>query len=204
VISRLGPEPISQTYPSDAELGRQPDDAPAAHDRPRSHSSIKPRLAAAQSLAEPDPASQRYVLSCAAIAASSRLLVAAHAAVGAPTATVVDSDRALREAIAQARTGAGAMSVVAGRLLTRVREDEAMTLPDLPAPVRADIGVTTPGLRAETGWRTTRRAMVSAAIECAAAADALECCSAPDDVQRAMAGLVRIAELMKSEFVDQS
>jgi hypothetical protein len=141
-------------------------------------------------------AKARYVLSCAAITAASRLLVAAHGEVGAPNDCSELADIPLRMAVAQARTGAGAMSVVAGRLLTRVRQDEAVALPGLESPVRAELGVTTAGTLAGTAWRTTTRAMASAAAECSAALTALERCDASDELCAPMRDLVRIVELM--------
>jgi hypothetical protein len=141
-------------------------------------------------------------LACAAVAAASKLLVAAHAAVGAPQQEVDPTEGPLRRAVAQARTAAGAMSVVAGRLLTQVREDEARLLPDLPPPVLPETGVTAPSLAEAMNTRYTMHALQAAHAECRAATASLSRGEAPDDLTRWMAELVRIADLMVAEYVD--
>jgi hypothetical protein len=162
---------------------------------------LRPRFTAIPPVKTDDLASERYVLSCAAVAASSQLLVAAHAAVGPPSDG--PGEIALRTAVAQARTAAGAMCVVAGRFLTRVRQDEAALLPDLPSPVRNESGVTTPGLLIETDRRSTTRALQGATAECMAAAASLTRCDAPQDLRRPTTELVRIGDLMLAAFVDK-
>jgi hypothetical protein len=190
-------ESARHVHDARSDGGREgPADAPAAADDvfPEPLPAGKPSESKDRDPAERQ--TSRYVLACAAIAAASQLLVAAHSSVGAPHEAEPEDELALRCAVAQARTAAGAMAVVAGRLLTRVREDEAQLLPGLPQPVRGEKGVTSPGLIVESEWRGTVRALASARAECAAARDALDECAAEEGLRRPIASLIHIADLM--------
>jgi hypothetical protein len=199
---RTGNDPISQTHPVKPDIRDASVDDTAIAEGSQRKLRNQTALKAVQAPVPADQARQRYVLSCAAITAASQLLIAAHSAVGAPSDDIATSDVALRNAVAQARTAAGAMSVVAGRLLTRVREDEARALPNLPPPARANSGVTSPSRPAEADARMTSRAIASGAAECVAALGALESCDADQNLRRLMADLVRISELMSADLTD--
>jgi hypothetical protein len=58
------------------------------------------------------------------------------------------------------------MSIVAGRLLTLVREHDQHLLAALPSPARPHPGVTIPDPSRIEEWRATVRALASAIAEC--------------------------------------
>jgi hypothetical protein len=154
----------------------------------------KPRLAAVRPQVAASPAAQRYTLSCAAVTAAAQVLVAAHVEAGVPGPGIGTADLPLRYAIAQARTAGGAMSVVAGRLLTLVRQDEKQLLPGMPDPVRRMAGVTSAGVLVDNDHKITARAFDAAFAECEAAVRSMREVSAPDGLIEAMLDLLRVAE----------
>ncbi len=145
---------------------------------------------------------QRYVIASAAITTAGQLLRHLHSVAGAPHAATDPKDLPMLRAAAQARTAAGAMSVVAGRLLTLVRDNDQKVLPDLPAPVRSQTGVTVPDFPDEE-WRTTVRSLASAAAECDAA---LASCRAAGMDRRVVEALTQLQHLadMTVELLDRS
>jgi hypothetical protein len=174
----------------------------------RQQASTGPRPRALRSTptsGEPAPVDdnrQRYVIASAAIATASQLLKHLHSVAGAPHTATSPKDLPVLRAAAQARTAAGAMSVVAGRLLTLVRDNDQRTLPDLAAPVRSQTGVTVPDFPDEE-WRTTVRSLASAAAECDAA---LASCRAARMETRIVQGLAQLQHLadMTVELLDRS
>jgi hypothetical protein len=135
---------------------------------------------------------QRYVLACAVISTSAKVLADLHATVGAPRAAVSATELPRLRAAAQARTAAGGMSVVAGRLLTLVRSRDHRLLPDMPFPVRLEPGVTVPDPVEAEEWRSIVRALASAMAECEAAVRA---CQAADMAVKVSTQLTRLHSL---------
>jgi hypothetical protein len=145
---------------------------------------------------------QRYVIASAAITTAGQLLKHLHAVAGAPHVATSLEDLPLLRAAAQARTAAGAMSVVAGRLLTLVRDNDQKELPDLAAPARSQTGVTVPDFPDEE-WRTTVRSLASAAAECDAALASCRAAAADPRVVEALTHLQDLAG-MTVDLLDRS
>jgi hypothetical protein len=111
-----------------------------------------------------------YAGACAAIAASSSFLVEAHRIGGQPHRPHGDSID-LQIAIAHGRTGAGALAVVAGRLMPNVRQWHHRVTPDLPPVEHAEPGFTVADL--PRAHQTTHRALEAADVELTCALKAL-------------------------------
>jgi hypothetical protein len=166
--------------------------------RPRS---VRPTPTSGE-LSPVDDNRQRYVIAGAAITTAGQLLKDLHVVAGSPHAGTNPRDLPMLRAAAQARTAAGAMSVVAGRLLTLVRDSDQKMLPSLPAPVRSQTGVTVPDFPEEE-WRTTVRSLASAAAECDAA---VASCRAAGLGPRVIEALTRLQHLagMTVELLDRA
>jgi hypothetical protein len=135
---------------------------------------------------------QRYVLACAVITTAAKVLADLHATVGAPRAAATQAELPALRAAAQARTAAGAMSVVAGRLLTQVRSRDHQLLPDMPFPMRLEPGVTVPDPVETEQWQATVRGLASAMTECEVA---LGACQAADMAVKVTSQLTRLHTL---------
>jgi hypothetical protein len=134
-----------------------------------------------------------YAGVCAAITASSSFLVEAHRADGQPHRPHGESID-LQIAIAHGRTAAGALVVVAGRLMPHVRQWHQRVTPDLP-PVRfAEPGITVPDL--PRAHRTTSRAVEAAAAEISAALAVLPDDEEYDVIRHKLTELQRVSRVL--------
>jgi hypothetical protein len=137
---------------------------------------------------------QRYVLACAVITGAGQVLVDMHAVAKAPRAAASPADWPLLATAAQARTAAGAMSIVAGRLLTVVRNHDQYLLPALPLPRRAQAGVTVPESGEAEEWSASVRALASGAAECEVALSSCRAAGLTGDIVASLTQLHSLAE----------
>jgi hypothetical protein len=137
---------------------------------------------------------QRYVLACALITGAGRVLVDMHAVAKAPRSAASPEEWPLLAAAAQVRSAAGAMSIVAGRLLTQVREHDQYLLPALPLPQRTQVGVTVPDPNEGEEWSSSVRTLASAASECEAALDACRAADLTGEIVKSLTQLHDLAE----------
>jgi hypothetical protein len=133
---------------------------------------------------------ERYALACSAVAVAAQVLRTAHDFADEPGVAVDSIDLPVMHALAQARSAAGAMSIIGGKLLVECREEAAQVFPAIGLPVRPEPGVT---MSAWDERHTNARAVASASSEALAAARSLAACDAPHDLQQAVAELADLA-----------
>jgi hypothetical protein len=139
-----------------------------------------------------DDEHERYVLACAVLTTAAKVLADLHTAVGSPRAARSPQEASMLHAAAQARSAAGAMSVVAGRMLTQVRDHDQRLLPDLPRPVLPQPGVTSADPAPAEEWRATVRGLAGAVAECEVA---LQSCRSIATAGKATSSLTQLHSL---------
>jgi hypothetical protein len=147
-------------------------------------------------VARPDDHRRRYVLACAAISAAGQVLVESHRLTGAPGPVTVPEQWPDLELAAYARSAAGAMSLVGGRLMTLVRDHDGHRLPGLRSPARPQPGVTVPDTSDAEEWRATVRCLASALAECEVALTSCEAVAPKSELERSLLVLRDIAGQM--------